>query len=237
MNEDYMKQFRRMPDSSFVEKVHSRLERKERRQAITRFSAFSVLALIFAFGMLMTFSSTVRAGVLQVIEEIAGLRFDVTTSYPGDPDEKAVIVPSESLTLEEAQSRFPSPVALPAYTPQGTARRQDVLLTYWSSERPSLSITWDNPETGAFTLDIWPCSTLTDHCGLIVGEGALEEITLNGEPAVIVRGAWNYDTQQYDTSVTLAVRWKYDENTVYSLSTWSQKMPLEELIRTAESIP
>jgi hypothetical protein len=237
MNEDYLKQFRRMPDANFVDKIHSRLERKEQRQAIKRVSAFSALALIIAFGMVMTFSSTVRAEVLQTIEEIAGLRFDVTTDYPGDPDEVVTIVPSEYLSLEEAQNRFPSPVALPAYTPRGTTRREDVLLTYWSSDLPSLTITWDNPETGEFILDIRPCSTVTDNCGLILGEGALEEITLNGEPAVIVRGAWNYDTRLYDTSVTSAIRWKYDENTVYSLSTWSQDMPLEELIRIAESIP
>lgn len=236
MNEDYMKQFRRKPDAGFVEKIHARLERKERRQAIKRYSAFTVLALMFAFGMLMTFSSPVRAAVLQTLEKIAGLNFEVTNDYPGDSDEEEIIAPHEYLSLEEAQSRFPSPVSLPAFVPEKTARREEVLLTYFSPDLVTLAITWDNPETGGFELNIQNCSYEAENCGWIVGERALEEITLNGKPAVIVHGAWNYDTQQYDPYVTTAIRWKYDENTIYSLSTW-QGMSLEELVRIAESIP
>lgn len=236
MNEDFMKQFRRMPDANFVEKIHSNLKKKERRQTIQRISVYFVLALMFAFGMLMTFSSTVRAEVLEKIEEIAGLRFDVTTNYPGDPDEEVTIVPNEHLSLEEAQARFPAPVALPDYLPQGTTRREEVLLVSFP-DMPMLSLTWDNPSTGGFGLDIQHCSNGAENCGWIVGEGALEEITLNGKPAAVVRGAWDYDAQRYDASLPVAIRWKYNEDTIYTLSSWSSEMPLDELIRIAESIP
>lgn len=208
-------------------------------QSIKRYSLFSALGLMFALGVLVTFSSTVRANVLQTIEEIAGLRFDVTTDYPGDPGEKETIIPSEYLPLEEAQSRFPSPVVLPAYMPQGYERSVDVMFTpFTDPDVPMLTIIWENLDhKGNITLDILHCSAGQENCGLIVGEGALEEITLNGKPAVVVRGAWNYDTQQYDSSVAAAIRWKYDENTVYTLSTWREDILLDELIRIAESIP
>ena len=71
MNEEFIKQFRRPPDFSFVEKIQMRLERKERIQVAKRYIVLSVLVLIFSFGMLMTFSSTARAEVLQTLEEIA----------------------------------------------------------------------------------------------------------------------------------------------------------------------
>lgn len=237
MNEEYLKQFRRMPDASFTEKIHARLARRERWQVIKRYTVFSAFASIFAFGMLMTLSSTVRASVLQTIEEIAGLRFDVTTDYPGDPGEEEIIAPHEYLSLEEAQSRFPSPVSLPAYLPQGSARQGDVLLTFFSPDMLMLTITWDNPETGSFTLEILRCSSGSENCGLVVGEGALEEISLNGVPAVVVRGAWDADRQQYDASRPVSIRWKFDEYTIYTLASWSSEKSLDELVRIAESIP
>jgi len=238
MNEDYLKQFRRSPDSKFVEKIHARLEKKQRLQVIRNYSVFSALAVMFLIGILMTFSSTVRAEVLQTIEEIAGLRFDVTSNYPGDPDEEVTIVPSEYLSLIEAQNHFPSPVMLPTYVPQGYERQTDVEF-FVLGDTPTLVIRWDSNEksAGNIELDIKHCPSGFENCGMTVGEGALEEIMLNGKPAAVIRGAWNYDTQQYDLSPMTAIQWKYDENTVYTLSTWNQDMPLEELIRMSESIP
>ena len=239
MNEDFMKQFRKLPNSNFVQEVHLRLQRKERKQAIKQYAIFSILTLIFAFGMVMAFSSTVRADVLQTMEEIAGLRFDVTSNYPGGSDGEVTIIHSEHLSLDEAQSRFPSPVVLPTYIPQGYSRHEDVMLTpFTNPDTPTLMIVWEKKKSSSITLDILHCSIGLENCGFTVGEGALEEITLNGSPAVVVRGAWNYDIKQYDSSMTeIAIRWKYDENTIYTLSTSNQDMPLEELIKIAESIP
>jgi len=238
MNENYLKQFRKSPDSQFIEKIHARLEKKERLQVIKKYFAFSALSVIFLLGILMTISSTVRADVLRTIEEIAGLRFDVTSNYPGIPDEKVTIVPSEYLSLVEAQNRFPSPVMLPAYVPQGYERQTDVEF-FVLGDIPTLITRWGSTEkhTGNIELDIKHCSSGFENCGMTVGEGSLEEIMLNEKPAAVIRGSWNYDTQQYDLSATTAIQWKYDENTIYTLSTWNQDMPLEELIRMAESIP
>lgn len=235
MNEDFIKQFRKLPDSKLTDKIRVRLERKDRMHAVKRYSLFSALTLILAFGMLMTFSSAVRAEVLQVMEEVAGLQFDVTTSYPGGDDEHVNIVPSEYLTLEEAYSRFPSPVVLPTYIPQGYERRDDLMLTPFP-DTPMLMITWMDVAGSAFNLDIMHCSIGLENCGLTVREGALEETTLNGTPAVVIHGAWNSDSRQYNTSVTTAIRWKYDENTIYAISTWNPSMSLQELRRIAESI-
>ncbi len=236
MNDKFINQFRKLPESKFVEKVHMQIERKERSQAIKRYSVLSAFALIFVFGMLMTFSSAVRADVLRTINEIAGLRFDVTSNYLGDPSEEIIIVPGEHLSLEDAQSRFASPIMLPTYMLQGYERSNNVEL-FDFGDMPMLVIRWSRNEPfGHIHLEIQHCSPSLGNCGLTVGEDSLEEIMLNEKPAVIVRGAWMMDTKQYDLSVVTAIRWKYDENTVYTLGCSNSEVSLEELIKIAESI-
>jgi hypothetical protein len=238
MNDDFIKQFQKSPDSRFVERTHARLEKRERIQMFKRYSIFSTFALIFMFGMLMTFSSAARADVISIIEKIAGLHYEVTSNYPSYPDEDVITIYPEYLSLEDARSRFPFPIQLPIYVPDGYERRTDVELYYWGDGAPELVIRWEDNDkhTGHIFLRIKHCSSNLQPCGLIVGEGALEEITLNGKPAVVVRGSWNYDTHQYDLSAGIDIQWRYDENTVYTLSTWGEDK-LEELIKTAESIP
>lgn len=238
MNENYLKQFKQAPDSAFVERIRARLEKKERFQAIKKHSVFSVLTLIFLFGLLMTFSSTVRAAVLQTLQEIAGLQFEITSKYPGTGDE--ITVPSEYLSLEEAQSRFPSPIMLPTYLPQGYEQPGEVVL---SEDLFLLMIIWESKEQWAasISLDIWHCPSGVEKCGLTVGEGAVEEIVLNEKPAVLVRGGWNYDTKQYElyhgSLAMIGLMWKYDDQTVYMLRADEQTVPVQELIKMAESIP
>jgi hypothetical protein len=190
----------------------------------------------------MTFSSSARAYVLQTLEEIAGLRFNITNDYPGSLGEEENIVPSEMLSLEEAQRRLPFPILLPAYVLQGYERRDALALTTFADPDAPLyttiflNIIWENKGGEAFMLSIRHCPSGLEYCGWSVGEGALEEITLNGRPAVIQRGAWNYDTRQYDFSFpVIEIQWKYDENTIYSLT--GNRSLEDELIRIAESIP
>jgi len=198
----------------------------------------SGLAVIFVFGMLMTFSSTVRAGVINLIEEIGGLQFEVTINYPGSPEEDVTIIEPEYLSLEEARSRFPSPIRLPTHVSQGFERLAEVQYYIWSDDTSTLTVIWEKREgdtlVGMISLDIAPCPSSSTSCGMIVGEGALEEITLNGKPAAVIRGAWNYDTKEYDLSLDTAIQWRYDENTVYRIS--SHAISLDELIKMAESI-
>lgn len=242
MNDEYIKQFQKLPDSNFVEKVHRRLERKARIQTVKRYFFLSTFVLISGLGMAMTFSSTVRAYVLQTLEEVAGIPFEITNNYPGHPDEEENIAPSETLSLEEAQLRFPSPIALPAYVPKEYQRRDAVSLTTFADPgTPSfttifLDITWETKGGNVFILSIRHCSSGLENCRWVVGEGAIEEITLKDRPAVVLRGGWNYDTKQYDFSLPAVIEWKYDENTIYSL-TGSQSLSLAELIKIAESIP
>jgi hypothetical protein len=47
---------------------------------------------------------------------------------------------------------------------------------------------------------------------------------------------WNIGVRDRDFMMT-AIMWRYDENTVYSLMSLEQAVPLDELLKMAESIP
>lgn len=236
MNEDYMKQFRKVPDSEFVKKVYTRLERKERIRSIQQHFIRSVLVLIFVFGMLMTFSSTVRAQVINLWVKIAGLPFIITNDYPSDA---YILVPSANWSLDEARTRFASPISIPAYVPHGYERSsavEHILDGYVDL----LTITWENHKYGEdIYLNIQHCfPEQSNGCGTMVGEGTVEEIMVNGKPAALIRAhPLNLDTHQFDSSTGVGIRWLYSENTAYGLTYYGKDLPLEELVKMAESIP
>jgi len=236
MNEEYLKGFRKTLDSQRLEKIHLRLERREHSQKIKQYLTRSFLALILAFGMLFTFSPTVRAQVLYYWKKVAGMTFMVSNDLPADA---YIMNVDDSWSLEEAQARFASPISLPSYVPQGyerTSTLQHILDGYVDL----VTITWKN---GYESIDLTIQHCFPDlefdgikgvNCGAGIGENSIEEITLNGKPAALV-----YDPRMSESrnSDGLKIFWLYNENTVYSLFFLDKDLTQEELIKMAESIP
>lgn len=236
MNEEYIKGFRKSPDSRLAERIYARLAKKERVERIKRYSFLSTLALMFVFGMLMTFSSRVRADVISYFMRIGGVPYTITAGPLGNPYIPTVEIEPEFLSWEEARTRFSSPLQLPTYVPRGYEREAEVRFSVWGLNEPALQVIWRNEEQSWIQLFIDQCSEDMLGCGMAAGEGALKEITLNGQPAALIRGGWDEAKQQYDLSGSIHVVWRYDENTVYVI--WSSNVSLvEELIRMAESVP
>jgi hypothetical protein len=237
MNEDFMKQFIKSPAPDLVKKIQSRLEKKERAQIIKQYATRSVFVLIFAFGMLMAFSSTVRAYVLQTVEHVQVLivcRWDLNIYCEGDG--VLSINPSEYLSLDDAQAHITSSIVLPTYVPQGFERRADVEF-FDLPNQPVLVVTWNRKNHySLIKLLISHHSIELETYARTLGEGAIEGTLLNGKPAIVVRGTWNIGVQENDFMMTALV-WRYDENTVYALMSLEGAVPLDELIKMAQSIP
>ena len=236
MNEEYLKQFRKSPDSELVEKIHTRLGKRERTQKIKQYFTRSFLALILAFGMLLAISPTVRAQVLYYWKKVAGMTFLVSKDLPADA---YVLKVDDNWSLEEAQTRFASPISLPSYVPQGYERTsivQHILDGYVDL----VTVTWRKDyETIDLTIQhCFPDLEFDGIKGANCGAGAItkliEEITLNGRPAALV-----YDRMASETRspVSLSIFWLYNENTVYSLGVSGEYLSREELIKMTESIP
>lgn len=250
MNEDFMKQFQKMPNSQLVEKIHALLKRKERVQKYKKYSIRSAAVLLAVFGMLMTFSSTVRADVSRTIAQSqvgqfvicyvgfspigAYIESDLPICNTGD----GILTsnPNKALSLEEAQTIFASPIVLPEYLPSEFDRRNDIEF-FDLTNQPTLVFTWDHKNSyKMIKLLISHNDMELEKYARTLGKGAIEEITLKGKPAIIIRGVWNIGVQENDFMMT-ALMWRYDENTVYSLMSLEHAVPLDELIKMAESIP
>jgi hypothetical protein len=240
MNEDFMRQFQKMPDSILLEKIHVRLVGKERKHRIKQYFTHSVMTLIFVFGVLLVFSSAVRVEALQTVEHIQVLMCKKLQMYctgdgvlTADPDQ---YLPLEYLSLNDAQVRFISPIVLPTYTPQGFERLANVEF-FDLPGQPTLVVTWNRPNHySLIKLLISHHSFEIKEYAQTLGKGAIEETVLDGKPAIIVRGVWNIGLRENDLMMT-ALMWRYDENTVYSLLSLEQAVPLDELLKMAESIP
>jgi hypothetical protein len=237
MNEEYIRGFQKSPDPRLISRIEARLEKRERTQWIKRYSLLSALVLTFMFGMLMMFSSSVRADVIRIFMKIGGVQYHVSSEKPFNPYIPSIELEAEYLPWAEARTRFLSPLQLPTYIPQGYEQEVDTSFSVWGNGDPMLRVIWR--KEGQFALiGLWinQCTEDAQGCGMGMGPGGLEEITLNGKPGTLVRGAWNEETRQYDLSDTISLVWRYDENTVYQLSSADQSL-VDELIKMAESVP
>jgi hypothetical protein len=248
MNEDFMRQFQKMPDSILLEKIHVRLAGKERKHRIKQYFTHSVMTLIFVFGVLMIFSSAVRAEVLRTFQPSRGftmcdLNSDIIyqDGWYCATDGILTSDPSKYLSLEDAQVHSISPIILPTYIPKSFERRAEV--EFFDVEfrdlphQPTLVVTWQGKNQLKLVklLISHNAMELEDYARML-GRGAIEETVFEGKPAIIVRGVWNIGVRNRGVTMT-ALMWRYDENTVYSLLSQEQAVPLDELIKMAESIP
>lgn len=248
MNEDFMKQFQKTPDSMLLEKIHVRLEKKERTHRIKRYLTHSVMALIVAFGVLLIFSSEVRAGILQAFQPqrnftACDLNSDIIYQDSWYCAEDGILTtdPSQYLTLEEAQSHSVSPIILPAYIPTGFERRADVEffeVEFWDLPRqPTYVVTWQGKsQLKLIKLLISHNAMELEDYAQMLGTGGIEETVVEENPAIIIRGTWSIGKQNWDFTMT-ALMWRYDEHTVYSLLSQDNAIDLDELFKMAESIP
>ena len=229
-----------MPNPILLEKIHVRLEGKGRKYMIKQFSTLSVMTLIVVFGVVLIFSSAVRVEALQTVEHVQVLICKKLQMYCGGngvlTPKQGLYVPLEYLSLNDAQVRFLSPIVLPTYVPQGFERLADMEL-FDLPGQPTLIVTWDRQNHySRIKLLISHHSFEIKEYAQTLGKGAIEETVLDGKPAIVVRGVWNIGVQENDFMIT-ALMWRYDENTVYSLLSLEQAVPLDELLKIAESIP
>ena len=70
----------------------------------------------------------------------------------------------------------------------------------------------------------------------LVGLESIEEVLVDGEPAALVRGGWHADTKQWENPEILHLYIPHKGQT-YIFSSMEKDIPVDELIRMAESLP
>lgn len=205
------------------------------RQALL--TGLAGLALLVA--MLM-FSPTVRAAISEVVQNIGGLIFNQTNEFPDSADGPESIWPEETMTLADARAKLPFTFSLPAWTPDGYTLQDNVrvALPYDAFRVTHMMIAWEKQTEGESRSFIWLMVEYprpADHGQTIIGPESVTEVSVNGEPAAIVYGAWNADTHEWGMTGLMTLSWRLGD-VAYHLSAHDQFVTEEELIRIAESL-
>jgi hypothetical protein len=172
---------------------------------------------------------------------VGGFSFTETVDYPmGRGPHLLNLYPEQTMNLDEARQAFPAPISLPSYVPEGYVLDQDQLTVMVSPDYPFqyVRVRWKKEKeqgVGYLFLSVEHHAQEEGGKSLIIGLDSLEEVTINGQTAALVRGIWNSQTQEWDQPDFIMLRWSkdglvYDLHGLYTGS-------LDTLIRMAESIP
>ena len=210
---------------------------------------YALTVFLITAGLLVTFSAPVRAKALALIRMVAGFNIQEQSESPlkdlsmgenesgnmpdsGADNPAAVMIeptvyPVQTEQLPEALKNPPFPFGLPTWTPEGYTMDQTVGI---SNSNSWVMMGWNNPDLSEIELMVEKEYT---GYNIPAGENSTEEITINGSPAVLVRGFWDKN-HQWDSSLGIVIGWKLDDH-FYRL-TYSQREPLHNEITSIDDL-
>jgi len=263
MNDEFLNQFLEAPRAEFADTLYERIS----RQPQPRFPQTMMKNLTFrnaavAFVLLFLVAACVYAVSEKRWNKVGGIWVDVqkTLKLHWDPHEPRVMEfpDSECLTLEEVRETLRFEFQVPTWAPEGFTfansmcgldRTSDYAGFQWkgADEDSGISISLQNLrwyDAATQKYKIRSPSTM-----LPVGPDSYEEVQIHGQPAVLVRGDWEWpwgtedsvevfagmeDAElNWDKKRGLQLYWVQGD-VLYSLSTHAN-VSAEDLIRMAES--
>ena len=254
MDDKFLYQNRPAVRPEFQQKLYERLSNRpiQSKAAKPNFRLVTRFALIglILFAALFTFSEPARAGIVELIKIIAGYEVEVSFWRPPviDEDNPISYISSDENTISYALKDIPFEFALPAYVPDDYSFPEKLQILK-DDGNEEIAVTYIYRYHGGFTAISLSVDDRARTWPIIISDlDSAEEIQINGQPALLVRGIF-YSQDDAD--------WKH---TSYSAKIYLQKdgltyrligypklneetgeaesaLPLDELIRMAESIP
>ena len=239
MNDDFLTRFRKPPRREFAAQLYQRISAPMNTQRNVVFRRFTfVVALCAVLIAALAFSPAARAAFNGLIRQIGGVTYLEPEEDPNQrplSESEVTIVPEERLPLEQARTRVPFDILLPEWTPEGYTMSQTVRVTYFpyrptNGTNPFVYITWVKSTKGGGHIEL----VVSLPVNWLVDLDHVQEVQINGQPAGLTGGGWNYDTGAWDTTYNdLTLTWTLGD-VMYQLH--SSSTTVEELIRIAESI-
>jgi hypothetical protein len=250
MNDDFLYNNRPPLRKEFSETLYQRLSIHNSRQhvkhkgemamnlSIRKVATWKLIPVILLAITLMTFtfSGTVRANALAWIRSIAGFNIEEQSVSPlaGIDDSMVTVYPVPTLSVPDALKNPPFQFGLPTWVPEGYELDPNIAI---ANSKSWVMLLWHKPQQYDIELLI---EKEAGNLTLKVGENSTEEIKINGQPAVLIRGNWT-SSEKWDPHGGLTVGWIKDNHT-YRLTIHS---PLEgdtdaivsQLVKMAQSIP
>ena len=235
MNDDFLTRYRKSPPRDFSDALYERITiQMNARRIFPSWRLTFAAALSAALIAALMFLPAAPAAFNGLILEIGGITYlepDETESQaPPLPESQVTIVPEDILPLVDAQAKVPFAIRLPTWLPDGFVMSNSVRISYFGEKFTPVIITWygSNPDVGNIELMIG------QRVSWLVNTGDVQEVEVNGQPAALIGGTWDVDTNQWQSQSDLTLSWMKGD-VMYRLS--SAGAAVEDLIRVAESIP
>ncbi len=240
MNDDFLFRLREPPRREFAEALYKRLSQPNP----TPFSlvtlkrcALALACLLLAFGALLAISPDVRAQVGEVIRRIGVYSFRETDQFP-EVNGNTIYLHGQKVSLEQARAIAPFRLQVPTWVPAGFVMDKDVQITKDEDVSGTRIFVVPTPVTIIWRRDKgFPIALTQERASgsgpIRVGPGSVKEVQVNGEPAALVQGVWNAQTQTWiQSSQTLL--WRRD-GVDYRLG-GPLDISADDLVRMAESL-
>jgi len=182
--------------------------------------------------MLVSVSPPLRAAIASLQETIGNVYLVITDQSPDTSD--ATIIEPELMSLQAARTAVPFNFGIPTQVPDGWVMDEQVRVNDLGGG-PFVEIQWANLGHGNITLSV-RAAYQDDGApsGTLVGLDSFRETKVGGQPAVIVRGGWDYDSRAWAWPEVTSLIWTTGD-VQYTLVTSSDEISETDLVIMAES--
>ena len=204
---------------------------------------YSLAGLLIAVVLLFTISAPVRANVANWIRQIAGFNVSEVTESPlahvtEMPSMVTVLPPLPVSEIKDAPFSF----AMPQYLPSGFVLSHDFAI---AKSKTWVLLHWSGNQVYEINMLV---EIYNKALVLSAAQNSAIETTVNGEPALLIRGSWTPDSV-WDKNRELELEWlkdglRYDlqyyrtgdQGVIVPFDDSEVPARLDELMKIAESI-
>jgi hypothetical protein len=190
--------------------------------------AWGVAAAVVLLTVLVVASPPLRAAIVSLQETIGNVYLTIADRSPDSSD--ATIIEPQLMPLEAARTAVPFNFGIPGQVPDGWVMEEQVRVNDLGGG-PYVQLEWTNPGHGNISL-----SAREDDgsASRLIGPDSFREVEVGGQPAVLVKGAWDHDSQEWMWLEVRTLIWKMD-GVEYSLSVSGHDLSEASLVAMAES--
>jgi hypothetical protein len=218
----------RDPSPALVARIHCIPTSSQRRVWHMPRWAWGVAAAVVLLAVLAVSSPRLRAAIVSLQEAIGNVYLTITDRSPDTRD--ATIVEPELMSLQAARTAVPFDFGIPSQVPDGWVMEEQVRVNDLGGG-PYVQIEWTNPGHGNISLSAREDNGSTSR---LVGLDSFREVEVGGQQAVLLKGAWDHDSQEWMWPEVRTLIWKMD-GVEYSLSASGHDLSEADLVAMAES--
>ena len=206
MNDKFLYENRPEPQKTFRDSLYAKLDQEESESQMFKKHLFqySLAGLLIAVILLITISAPVRANVANWIKQIAGFNVSESTESPlakvtEMPSMITVLTPLPISEIKNAPFSF----AMPQYLPSGFVLSQDFAI---AQSKQWVLLHWSGNQVYEISMLI---EIYNKALVLSAAQNSTVETTVNGEPALLIRGGWMSDSV-WNENKGLELEWLKD---------------------------